>query len=255
MSALRAPGAVLPLPSQIEPPALVPTIAFLGNAPVPQWPSPQAAECLGGAFPLSQLSRSTGNWRLITFSQDGWWFSCLTQVIGGRKQTHEVHLSWEIFGADNGKRCSVWQNTQNFPRLLCYHGQHSPLANTNQNWVAWGVLLTHKPNPTARTSLPLTWSDVDSDADIGWAGWHCKQGSGAGDQPPSLSLHSWTPSSSTTKVPFSSSLLQSIAPGFSGGPSHAFHADSIVPCVMCQYFLFSRPFLSCSCTKSPILCA
>lgn len=144
--------------------------------------------------------------------------------------------------------CSVWQNARNFTHLLCYHGQCSSLANTNLNWMACGVLLTHKPSSTARTSLPLTWSDVDRDADISWAGWHCKQGSGAGGQPPSLSLHSWTPSSSITEVPSEMRpLFQFLASVHwtrflrPGGPSHAFHANSIVPCVMCQYFLFWHP--------------
>lgn len=108
--------------------------------PVPQWPSPYIVECLGGGFPLSQLSLSTDNLRLITFSQGGrclscptaslWWYVAGTHRRGSSLLRDFRSQKWEVV-------CwSMWQSTQNFTHLLHYHGQCSSLANTNLNWMA-----------------------------------------------------------------------------------------------------------------------
>lgn len=131
--------------------------------------------------------------------------SCsLTHAIGSRKQTDGVHLCWEIFGAENGKwsaaPCGKVHSIS--PTSCIITASVVPwLILTCIEWHV-SVLLTHKPNSTARTSsLPLTRSHVDSDADISWAGWYCRWGSGAGDQPPSLSPHSWTSWCSNNQSP------------------------------------------------------
>lgn len=79
MSPLRAPGAVLPLHSQIKPPALVLTITFLGNASCPSVTQPTSSWVLGRWFSLVSVITKH---RLITFSQDGWWFSCPAAPLG-----------------------------------------------------------------------------------------------------------------------------------------------------------------------------
>lgn len=169
----------------------------------------------------------------------------LTLLIGSRKKTNGVHLSWKIFRVKNGKWSAA--SCVKVHRIL----PASCIVMTRVvlrlilTWTEWhaGVLLTHKPGSTARTSsLPLTRSHVNSNADISWASWYCKWGSGAGDQLSSLCLHSWTSLSSNNQGPSWDappfpvpcfSPFDQVSQGWRAQSPTSYQL-SVVPCLTCQ---------------------